>query len=89
MVKNMSNDVYMIYYNGKLLGILQDSESFWYLYEWLCDSDGVCNIVTVSKSALDIPEDVEDFNKMVAGHGEVEISRSKVAISILYNDDLI
>lgn len=85
----MSDDVYLIYYNNKFVGMLQDSESFWYLYEWLSDANGVCNVVTVSKSDVVIPEDVEDFNKMVATHGEVEISRSKVSIKILYDDELI
>lgn len=85
----MSNDVYVIYYNNKLLGILQDSESFWYLYEWLLDSNGVCNVVTINKDMVDIPEDFEDFNKMVAQYAEVKISRSRMSIEILYDDNLI
>ena len=86
IIKNgdyVSDDMYIIYYNNKLLGILSDSESFWYLYEWLSDSNGVCNVVTVSKDMVDIPEDFEDFNKMVASYGEVE------SIKILYDDNLI
>ena len=85
----MSDDIYLIYYNNKLVGMLQDSESFWYLYEWLLDSNGVCNIVTVSKDMVDISDDFKDFNKMVAGYGEIEISRSRVSIDILYDDNLI
>ena len=87
-MKNMSDDVYVIYYNNKLLGVLADSESFWYLYEWLSDSDGVCNIVTVSKSMFEIPENFEDFNKLVAEHGEVSITRSKICLKIHYDDNL-
>lgn len=92
IIKNgdyMSDDMYIIYYNNKLLGILSDSEAFWYLYEWLSDSNGVCNVVTMSRDMVDIPVDFEDFNKMVAGYGEVEISRSRVSIEILYDDNLI
>jgi hypothetical protein len=88
MVIYVSDDVYVIYYNNKLLGILSDSESFWYLYEWLCDSNGVCNIVTISKDMVDIPPTFSDFNKMVAEHGEVEISRSKMLIRLSYDDNL-
>ena len=85
----MLDDVYLLYYNGKFLGMLSDSESFWYLYEWLSESDGVCNVVTVSKSMVDIPEDIQDFNKLVAEHGEVEITRSRMSVQICYDDNLI
>lgn len=92
IVKNgdyVSDDIYIIYYNNKLLGILSDSESFWYLYEWLSDSNGVCNVVTVSKDMVDIPENFEEFNKMIAEHGEVVISRSKLSVVLSYNDELL
>lgn len=85
----MSDDIYVIYHNNNFLGILSDSESFWYLYEWLSKIDGVCNIITVSKSMVDIPEDFENFNKMVAKYGEVEISRSRMSINLCYDDNLI
>lgn len=89
MVIKVSDDIFLLYYDGKFLGMLSDSESFWYLYEWLSELNGVCNVVTVSKSMVDIPEDIQDFNKLVAEHGEVEITRSRVSIEILYDDNLI
>jgi len=85
----MSNDIYLLYYNGKFLGMLSDSESFWYLYEWLSESDGVCNVVTISKDMVDIPDDIQNFNELIAEHGEVEISRSTMSVRILYDDNLI
>lgn len=69
--------------------MLQDSESFWYLYEWLSDADGVCNVVTLSKSNVIFVDDIEDFNKMVAQFGEVEITRSKMQLKMCYDDNLI
>ena len=85
----MLNDVYLIYYNGRFLGMLSDSESFWLLYEWLSESDGICNVVTVSKDMVDIPEYIQDFNKLIAEHGEVEISRSRICLGLQYDDNLI
>ena len=83
------DDIYLIYYNNIVIGMLQDSESFWYLYEWLSESDGVCNVVTVSKSNVNFVDGIENFNTMVAKYGEVEISRSKLEIKMDYDDSLI
>ena len=85
----MNDDIYIIYYNGKFLGMIEDSETFWYLYEWLSDSDGTCNVVTISKDMVDIPSNFSDFNKMVAEYGEVNISHSKIFVSLCYDDNLI
>lgn len=89
MVIKLSHDIYLLYYNGKFLGMLSDSESFWYLYEWLSELDGVCNVVTISKDMVDIPDDIQNFNKLIAEHGEVEISRSTMCVRILYDDNLV
>ena len=89
MVINMSDDIYLIYYNNRFLGMLADSESFWYLYDWLSDANGVCNVVSVKRDQVDIPESCENFNKMVAQYGELEISRSRISFTMLYDDELI
>ena len=88
MGENVSDDIYLIYYNNKFLGMLQDSESFWYLYEWLSDSNGVCNVVTISKSRVTFLDNIENFNEMVSHYGEVELSRSKLEIKMCYDDEL-
>lgn len=82
------SDIYLIYYNGNFLGLIQDSESFWYLYEWLSDSDGVCNVISVDDKMLDIPDSIQNFEKLVSQHGEVDINRSRICIRMLYNDHL-
>ena len=83
------SDIYLIYYNGKFLGLIRDSESFWYLYEWLSDSDGVCNVISVDDKMLDMPDSIQNFEKLVSQHGEVSINRSKICFRMLYDDDLI
>lgn len=83
------SDIYLIYYNGNFLGLIRDSESFWYLYEWLSDSDGVCNVVSVDDEMLDMPDSIQNFEKLVSQHGEVSINRSKICLRMLYDDNLI
>ena len=83
------SDIYLIYYNGKFLGLIRDSESFWYLYEWLSDSDGVCNVISVDDKMLDMPDSIQNFEKLVSQHGEVSINRSKICLRMLYDDNLI
>lgn len=85
----MADDIYLIYFCGKFIGMLTDSESFWYLYEWLSDSEDPVNVVTVDKDMLDMPQDVKDFNKMVSRYGEVTLERSKMCIRLSYDDNLI
>lgn len=84
----MSDNIYLIYYNNDLVGIIRDSESFWYLYDWLNDSNGVCNVVTVSKDDVVFVDGMDKFNKLCARHGEVSISRSKINIEVCYDDNL-
>lgn len=83
------SDIYLIYYDGNFLGLIRDSESFWYLYEWLSDSDGVCNVISVDDKMLDMPDSIQNFEKLVSQHGEVDINRSKICLRMLYDDNLI
>lgn len=85
----MVDEVNLIYYDGIFVGLITDDECFWYLYEWLSDSDGVCNIVSVDKNRFNMLDDFRDFNRMVAKFGTVELKYAEVSVGINYDDTLV
>ncbi len=85
----MTDDINLVYHNNKLVGIITDDDCFWYMYEWLSESDGVCNAVAVDKKNLCISDDISDFNKMVAKFGSVELKYADISIGVNYDDEVV
>lgn len=78
----------LVYYDNVFVGFFTDDDCFWYLYEWLCDSDGVCNVISVDEDQLNFSNDIKDFNKMVAQFGSVELGCAELSVSVNYDDTL-
>lgn len=84
----MKDEVYLIYYDNNFVALIDDDESFWFLYERLSDSDGVCNVVHVDREQINIPDEFLNFNRIVSQFGSVSLDLMKISVGIDYDDAL-
>lgn len=85
----MNDNVYLMYYGGNFIGLLTDSDAFYYLNDYMSEGDEPFNVVIANKDSVSLPDNLGSFGKLVQNFCSVELCYAKVNLGVEYDDSLV